>query len=877
VAASAVAEAETGAQAAPPATEAPRLPTSSFTEIHRQEMRKVAPQRAPEAATETAARTARRAPQPVEAAKTGLCLSGGGIRSAAFSLGVLQALNANKAFPQIDFLSTVSGGGYAGAALIAGLQRGDGKFPFDTAVEKDPSREEMEPADIADSKAVKSIRDRCRYLMPNGVLDLIVSLGIILRGLATNVVTIAAAVFIAATVTIAFNPTVESLGHSWLYYVLGTGANDAGTWLETRLGAAFLLTKLMAMALGLWLVAWAVWRSVNATPDSSDALLSDPGSPPAKATALALIAFAIIVVCELQSQVLAWARGWAATPAGWSDQWSDFSKVFATLTAGTGLLAVTWRSLLGLIQSAAKDPTWAALIQKITSSLVLFALALALPLLIYVSYLWVALMGIREVPMMGIRLDHPYPLAPDWLEALPVRLGLVWPILVPALVIALIVVWSSRIGPLSETLFSKRWLKSDEARGPETRKIIIQMAVIAVVTLALGYVLSRNITPPTTFLMPIVFTGIAITLFLVASLFTENANSLHRLYRDRLTEAFNLRGKDDQPLFLSDLAATQRPYPIINTAVNIQGSKKNARGRNADFFIFTPEHVGSDTTGYVSTADYRKAEPHLDLGTVVAVSGAAVSSAMGKASIAVLAPTLALLNVRLGFWVRNPNRLNSAADYRKARLDDWKFPYLYYEMFGRMNEERSKLYLSDGGHIDNLGLYQLLKRRCKVIIVCDAEADPAMRFASFVDVERFARIDLGVRLDLPLQSITEAALTRQAALKTAGAARSAPHAHAAVGTITYPATGTLPEETGYILYVKAAVTGDERSYVLDYEKRFPQFPHESTGDQFFSEEQFEAYRALGFHAMDHGLKHSDGSARWTKLLTELRSRLKVTP
>jgi hypothetical protein len=84
--------------------------------------------------------------------------------------------------------------------------------------------------------------------------------------------------------------------------------------------------------------------------------------------------------------------------------------------------------------------------------------------------------------------------------------------------------------------------------------------------------------------------------------------------------------------------------------------------------------------------------------------------------------------------------------------------------------------------------------------------------------------------------------------------------HIAVGTIDY---GPGEGEKGYLVYVKSSLSGDENDYIRDYQRRNTSFPQETTGDQFFSEEQFEVYRALGFH-MVHGLLsgEDDVPVRW---------------
>jgi hypothetical protein len=183
-------------------------------------------------------------------------------------------------------------------------------------------------------------------------------------------------------------------------------------------------------------------------------------------------------------------------------------------------------------------------------------------------------------------------------------------------------------------------------------------------------------------------------LFSASLLLGPNANSLHRLYRDRLSKAFLFDptiikgwppGSRSRPQVfelvnapeadglmrygnfelapldrfkLSEISCAHTPYHLINTALNIQGSKyANRRGRNADFFIFSPKFIGSGATKYVRTKDFEDEVDELDLATAMAISGAAASSNMGANSIRPLTPTLAILNVRLGYWVANRRQL----------------------------------------------------------------------------------------------------------------------------------------------------------------------------------------------------------------------------
>jgi hypothetical protein len=282
-----------------------------------------------------------------------------------------------------------------------------------------------------------------------------------------------------------------------------------------------------------------------------------------------------------------------------------------------------------------------------------------------------------------------------------------------------------------------------------------------------------------------------------------------------------------------------------------------------DFFIFSQKFVGSKSTDYVATEDIEDVAIGLDLATAMAASGAAVSSNMGAQSIKPLTATLALLNIRLGYWLRNPLRVTKAGARRAAGgrhfvTDFFRvrnvFANYYFlgEVFGQLSERRKSVYLTDGGHIENLGIYELLRRRCRVIIAVDAEADPQMAFGSFNALERYALIDLGVRIDLPWQQITDESLATGEAIDSKSDAPKDNGPHCAIGEISYPCG-----RKGILVYIKASLTGDENDYIFNYKTRYGAFPHETTLDQWFTEEQFEAYRALGFHAAYRLFDRSD--------------------
>jgi hypothetical protein len=157
------------------------------------------------------------------------------------------------------------------------------------------------------------------------------------------------------------------------------------------------------------------------------------------------------------------------------------------------------------------------------------------------------------------------------------------------------------------------------------------------------------------------------------------------------------------------------------------------------------------------------------------------------------------------------------------------------------------VFLTDGGHIENLGIYELLRRRCYLIVAVDAEADPDMTSSSLVQLQRFARIDLGTTITMDWQPIAKRSLqVSEDMKKKVRDPERGPHV--ALGLIDYPPLPDSTErQTGVLLYVKSSLSGDENDYVIAYKAAHSAFPHESTMEQLFSEEQFECYRALGEH------------------------------
>ena len=339
------------------------------------------------------------------------------------------------------------------------------------------------------------------------------------------------------------------------------------------------------------------------------------------------------------------------------------------------------------------------------------------------------------------------------------------------------------------------------------------------------------------------FITVAAAVFIITRLFYDiNKMSLHPFYRDRLSKAYLMDpwrlDKNNEVLHndgqtLQDLDARFSPYHLINTTLNIPKAREgNLLGRNADFFIFSKEYVGSPLTGYCRTRDYVKKDKGLRLASAMAISGAAAAPNMGRITIPSLVFIMALLNIRLGYWARNPVLLSKKRKFfggfsKLLTLGHVGPLYLIREMFSDLDEKDNFVNLTDGGHLENMGIYELVRRHCRFIICGDAEADPDMAFTGLSDSIRQIQTDMGIKIDIDVGPIREVDGVRKT--------------HFAVGTIHYP------EGDGRLLYCKSSLTGDENVYIQEYKANNSDFPHQTTADQFFDEKQFEAYRALGYH------------------------------
>ena len=367
---------------------------------------------------------------------------------------------------------------------------------------------------------------------------------------------------------------------------------------------------------------------------------------------------------------------------------------------------------------------------------------------------------------------------------------------------------------------------------------------------------------------------------LAASLFVDiNRFSLHAVYRNRLIRAYlgasnpnrhpnAFTGFDpDDNLRMSEL--NHRPFHVVNMALNLVGGDNLAwQQRKAESFTASALHVGSFRLGFRKVEEYAsktffgwgtgRKDQSLMLGTAMTISGAAASPNMGYHSSPVLAVLMTLFNVRLGAWFGNPGK--AGEKWYKDQAPRSAFWHVVAEAFGLTNEKSRYVYLSDGGHFENLGLYEMVLRRCRFILVCDAGADPDYKFEDLANAIRKCRVDFGIRIDLDVDQLRPEK------------GRKSSRWHCAVGRIRYDDADPAAS-VGTLFYIKPSLTGDEPPDVQNYAVQNPTFPHESTADQFFDESQFESYRALGSHVaretLENAVRNSKGGD-----LKEVFSRLR---
>jgi hypothetical protein len=666
----------------------------------------------------------------------GLALSGGGIRSATVCLGVLQVLAKNKLFAEIDYLSTVSGGGYFGSFLSSYLASGKEKGATKESVDKLLADTFVPGKAGIESGAVRHLRNNSKYLLHGGLWGKLKIAGLMTSGLVTNLLMILPLPLLAVLAIFGLNFVGFWGGIPFTQKPLPYVSLDTP--------AGLMVKVLLWVFLGLWIILpWIRKATLGKPADSESDKLRGWWS--AATLGLGLTAIAAWVCYALPAMF----HGYAALEELRNHLGGPLSRLLSgnVIVAMMGALPILLGTVAGLFNRPA------------VRNLLLGLFVLSGPLF----YGWVVLFVGAKIGLTTGSVTW------QWQSvALATVVWLLW---------SWLVVDINTLGP--HGYYRDRLCECYLAYRGENQLTWWQAAIRKFWS---GR--KKAAGPPDSELQKI---GVRLRMPLTEMSFPSAA-----------------------------------PYHLINTVVNLPASaNRELRGRNGDFFILSPFFCGSPICGYIETSLVERSDPHLDLGTAMAISGAAASTNMGWRTLPNYRFLMAVFNVRLGYWLPNIRLLEKIVSRGVGPF------YFLAEITGRMQENMKYLNISDGGHIENLGVYELLRRRCKFIICVHGGADLATEGSDLQRLERYASIDLGIKLEYNLADLQPDE-------------RKVSRAYAVLIKIIYG-----PGQIGWMIYLKPAITGAEPQYVLDYQHRNPNFPHEGIVDQTYDEEKFEGYRAVG--------------------------------
>lgn len=424
--------------------------------------------------------------------------------------------------------------------------------------------------------------------------------------------------------------------------------------------------------------------------------------------------------------------------------------------------------------------------------------------------------------------------------------------------------------------------------------------------------------------VPTGVTVLVVTL-VAGSLVNINYMSMHRFYRDRLMELFlpdvedavRVAGPARSVAHEADKVPLQKmcgasaggeegtaewigPYHLINTNLLLVSSDvPKFKVRGGDNFVLSPLWCGSNATGWTRTKAH-DAYNRLSLASAMAISGAAVnpntgSGGQGATRRRAVSLLMGLLNIRLGYWIENPMPVSERERIQKLQ-GTWLFKRFLYRTLGRLchtvpnavcpglldvwlglnlDETSRMVQLSDGGHFENLGLYELVRRRLKLIIVCDGAADPEYLFDDLANALEKIRVDFGalVTFEGGLSALEDLIPHGDNGLASAKDRREKFAQRGYIcGTIEYAPADGKPDskESGTLIYLTTTFFKGLPADLYGYRRTHPEFPDEPTADQSFDERQFEAYRELGYNAAFSMI--NDENVRW---LPDVRETMKV--
>lgn len=794
---------------------------------------------------------------PMPADAVGLALSGGGIRSATFCLGVLQALARAGVLRYLDFLSTVSGGGYAGGFLGALVTRP----PEGAAKGIDYAEQQLKDSQSA---PLRWLRKNGRYLAPNGFGDTVLAAAVYLRNLVALQVVVLTSLVAATTAAVVLGAKVvppPSFGGVtappwltlyWLLAVLvflfATVPLGAAYWLVRASPSARSARQPLMTSIGIALAVGVPW-------------LLRPAPQWQWAAAVGAAAFA------LSWSWLGASRLWRR-PKDRSDQkWIDLDR--ATRNRLSRWLSRSGWALLWLVGVAAIDSAGRVLVHLRISTAILSSVTGGAAGIFALLAAWrplFLLVGKSLVPT-------------DIKKYTPVLVTVVAAIAAIGLLVA-ISTWVHRIESTSNNA------------------LVFALALTLVATLCF----SQDLAFLNHSSLHSLYSARLTRAYLGAS---NKKRSTGR--GSDVTEAI-----DGDDLDWADYAPFTQggPLHIVNVTLNqtVGGDAAlDQRDRKGQAMAFGPcgTTVGSSYYGLWTGDGARRRESRTagiafgrnvqpehwvgesTLGRWVGVSGAAVAPGLGQRTSASLSFLLGLTNVRLGYWLdtrrpaleslkrawKSPSEARAALERRGSlgRIVSRLFAVqtlFAYELTGRFHgTRRPQWYLSDGGHFENTACYELLRRRVPFIILCDCGCDPAYTFDDLTGLVRKARIDFSADIKFldaaEIQNTVHADLVKffgpLDAFRNDMTKEPAEGPHALLARVVYDGHEA---EASTLLVLKPGISGDESLDVRRYKEANPTFPQQSTGDQFFDEAQWESHRMLGEHIASELFRSVGASDRW---------------
>jgi GNAT superfamily N-acetyltransferase len=744
----------------------------------------------------------------------GLALSGGGVRSATFNLGLLQGLHGFNLLRHIDYLATVSGGGYVGgfwSKWLKGKRHEAFENPFPEAAGGETNR-------MHESEEVRHLREFSNFLVARAGMFETETWGAVVAFLAAALPALLAALSVLGISLVV-----------WLVFTFYLACPEP--W--GRVLFALLVTGAVLVGMEAW------WRLKPTGANDRDSVRRI-----ATSTTLALLSIGLLAWFGTDR----WEIGFYSPASGHWD-WRYFKSSYEN-----------WWFLMGIISP-----------DDIGNSSLVFIPRLYEPsigwTLVALLFITIRFRGAFAAPSTMRRTAVP---TDDRTTMRLLGLAAFWATVATFWHVGLILARMEELLPAamggaagSAGLFAllRNWIGKELVRArkatfwemlkPYVPQVLAYLTIALAWAAVAGGLIHVNANSWMSWYGSTLIMGGFILLLLLVD---PHEFGLHAAYRDRICRAYlgaanpdaesavdnrqtDFRSRDDAAL----AELLPRPLHLVCCAANnVGGDHLSTLSRGARSAVLSVDGV--------SVGNYSHEDPPLQLGSALTASAAAFNSNMGSVSMRVgpaVSFLMSALNLRLGLWVKNPKR------FSRLPCERWLPGRLFFrEMGGLTNTDDGDLHLSDGAHFDNLGLYELVRRHCRYVVVSDCTADPQVAFDDFGNTARRIREDFGIEIEIDLEPMRprEDGVSLQ---------------HMVAGTIHYDGVEGL--DKGILLYFKPSLTGDEPRDILQYRRRNEAFPHESTGDQFYDEAQWESYRRLGEHAVHGALRFMERIEQWEEI------------